>query len=233
MDIEFEARSPESRDLDRVIKILEKSFRGSEDVNLENLAQFILGQRLGSVLTIKDGVDDELNGEVFGVATIIRLKGTEISLMLNRFLSNIAATDGRLKLVRLLSSLDSNVGLIISERVVKFPPRIAEAIYQDLINDIKKAQIKNLSFNFTHYVIISKVMVPSDPEMAQMMGSMGVTYINEEEEFFGPECDFMVDTKMSDEKSKSQEDLIEKKKIMVFSAEKLDKIVDIIRKNLR
>ena len=247
MEFEFVARSPEIRDLDEVIKVLGQSFRGSEDVNLELLALFVLNQGMkryfGSVLTIKEHVDT--NGKVLSLSTIIPLKETRVSGMLVRHMSNIAglyrggirvsqdpniaATDGRQKLLDLLSSSDSNVGLIISERTEKFPPRIAEPIYQDLANDVKKAQNKNLPFNFTHYAIISKVMVPSDPEMAQMMGSMGVTYSNEEEELFGPECDFMVDTKMSDEESKSQGDLIEKKKIMVFKAEKLDKIVNIVK----
>ena len=244
LELEFVARSPEIRDYDEVIKVLEQSFRGSEDVNIELLAVFVVNHGMkryfGSVLTIKDDVD--ISGEVLSLATIIPLKETRVSGdnpqllsvsgMLARHMSNIAATDGRQKLLDLLSSSDSNVGLIISERRMKFPPYIAEPIYQDLAKYVKKAQNENLSFNFTHYVIISKVMVPSDPEMAQMMGSMGVTYSNEEEEFIGPECDFMVETKMSDEESMSKEDLIEKKKIMVFKAEKLDKIVNIIREKL-
>ena len=235
IEIEFVARSPEIRDLDEVIKVLEQSFRGSEDVNIEHLALFVLSLGMkrfcGSVLTTEDDID--IDGEVFSLATIIPLKGTteelhQISRMLIRHMSNIAASDGRQKLLSLLSSSDSNVGLIISERMMKLPPYIAEPIYRDLANDVKEAQNKNLLFNFTHYAIISKVMVPSDPQMALIMGSMGDTYLNQEEEFLGPECDFMVDTKMS----KSHGDLTETKKIMVFKAEKLDKIVNIIREKL-
>ena len=58
-------------------------------------------------------------------------------------------------------------------------------------------------------------------------------YSNAEEEVFGPECDFVLETKMSDEESRritlSQDEFIEKKKIMVFKAEKLDKIVNIVK----
>ena len=227
IEIEFEARSLEKRDLRGVYKVLKQSFLGSEDVNVEDLTLFLLEQESTqaytacSVLTLKDQ-------GILGLATIIPLKETRVSVMLVRHMSNIAATDGRRQLLSLLSSSDSNVGLIISERLMKFPPYIAEPIYHYLAKDVKKAQNENLPYNFTHYAIISKVMVPSDPEMALIMGSMGNTYLNQEEEFFGPECDFMLDTKMS----KSQGDLTEKKKIMVFKAEKLDKIVNIIRQKL-
>ena len=148
--------------------------------------------------------------------------------MLVRHLSNVAATDKRRQLVNLLTAFESDVGLIISERIIKLAPRTAEPIYQDLANDVKKAQNKNLPFNFTHYAIISKVWVPSDPKIAQMMGKMGVTYSNDEEEFFVPEWDFILDTKIFDEESKSEDILVQKKRSMVFRAEKLDKIVNII-----
>ena len=234
IEVEFEARSLELTfaDLGGVYKVLKHSFLGSEDVNVEDLTLFLLEQEFTqaytacSVLTLKD--QSELNDGILGLATIIPLKETRVSGMLVPHMLNIAATDGRHQLLSLLSSSDSNVGLIISERLIKFPPYIAGPIYHYLAKDVKKAQNENLPYNFTHYAIISKVMVPSDPEMALIMGSMGDTYLNQEEEFFGPECDFMLDTKMS----KSQGDLTETKKIMVFKAEKLDKIVNIIREKL-
>ena len=236
IEVEFEARSLALWDLPGVISFLECSFRGFGDVDIQDLAGFILEQvytqpyAVGSVLTFKD--HDELEPEfvdaMLGLATIIRLKETRVSTMLVRHISNIAATDGRRELSALLSSPDSNVGLIISERINGFPPHIAAPIYYDLAKDVRKAIDKNLPFNFTHYIIISKVMVPSDPQMALMMGSMGDTYLNQEEELLGPECDFMVKTNMS----RNQGDLTETKRIMVFKAEKLEKIVNIIREKL-
>ena len=236
IEIEFEGRSLELWDLPGVIMALERSFRGSDDINIQELAGFILEQvytqpcTVGSVLTFKD--HDELEPEfvdaMLGFATILRLKETRVSTMLVRHISNLAATDGRRELSSLLSSPDSNVGLIISERIMGFPPHIATPIYHDLGRDVIKAQNKNLPFNFTHYAIISKVMVPSDPQMALMMGSMGDTYLNQEEELIGPECDFMVKTNMS----RNQGDLTETKRIMVFKAEKLDTIVNIFREKL-
>jgi len=67
------------------------------------------------------------------------------------------------------------------------------------------------------------------PEAAQA----GVMYTNAEEEVFVPECEFILDTKNTDEESRivtlSQDDFIEKKKVMVFRADKLDKIVNIVK----
>jgi len=241
IQVEFEARTPEERDLPGVISLLKQCFRGSEDVNLGELAQHVLKQRsVGSVVTqspsdsTDDEDDDELggtDGEVFGLATIIRLKGTEVSDMIVRHMSkSVSTTDRRGQLANLLTALESDVGLIISERIINMPPQIAVPLYQTLANEVKKARTKNLPFNFTHYAIISKTLVVPDPEMAALTGVM---YSNAEEEVFGPECDFVLETKTSDEESRritlSQDEFIEKKKIMVFKAEKLDKIVNIVK----
>ena len=58
-------------------------------------------------------------------------------------------------------------------------------------------------------------------------------YTNAEEEVFVPECDFVLDMKNSDNESRivtlSQEDFIETKKLMVFKADNLDNIVNIVK----
>jgi len=136
IQVEFEARTPEERDLPGVISLLKQCFRGSEDVNLGALAQYVLKQRsVGSVVTQSpsDSTDDEdedelggTDGEVFGLATIIRLKGSEVSDMIVRHMSkSVASTDRRGQLSNLLTALDSDVGLIISERIINMPPQIA------------------------------------------------------------------------------------------------------------
>ena len=82
---------------------------------------------------------------------------------------SVAATDRRGQLANLLTSLESDVGLIISERIINMPPQIAVPLYQTLANEVKKAKIKNLPFNFTHYAIISKTLVVPDAEMAMLV----------------------------------------------------------------
>merc|ERR1712141_779284 len=140
----------------------------------------------------------------------------------------VLSTDPRGQLARILNAPEADIGLIISERIINMPPQIAVPLYQTLANEVKKAKTKNLPFNFTHYAIISKILMA--PEAAQA----GIMYTNAEEEVFVPECEFILDAKSStDEESRivtlSQDDFIEKKKIMVFKADKLDKIVGIVK----
>jgi len=238
IQVEFEARTPEERDLPGIVSLLRQCFRGSDDVELGHLAKFIMKQRsVGSVVTQSpsdstDEDEDDLggtDGEVFGLATIVRLKDTEVAEPIVRHLTKAVATaDPRGQLSRLLTTCDSDVGLIISERIINMPPQISVPLYQTLSNEVKKAKAKNLPFNFTHYALISKVLIAPD------VGQVGVMYTNAEEEVFVPECDFILDmAKSNSEESRvvtlSQDDFIEKKKIMVFKADKLDKIVGIVK----
>ena len=62
IQVEFEARTPEERDLPGIISLLKQCFRGSEDVDMSALAQYVLKQRcVGSVVTQSpsDSTDDE------------------------------------------------------------------------------------------------------------------------------------------------------------------------------
>merc|ERR1712141_900414 len=187
--------------------------------------------------TDEDDEDEEVlinDGEVFGLATIVRLRETEVADQIIRHLTkSVTASDPRGQLSRLLSSPDADVGLIISERIINMPPQISVPLYQTLSNEVRKARAKNLPFNFTHYLLISKVLLPS-------VEQAGVMYANAEEEVFVPECDLVLDMKGSNTTNGSdhqearvvtisQEELVEKKKVMVFKAERLDKIVGLVK----
>jgi protein BCP1 len=238
IQVEFEARTPEERDYPGIVSLLKQCFRGSEEVELGTLARFIMKQKaVGSVVTQSpsDSTDDEdeddlggTDGEVFGLATIVRLKDTEVADMIKRHLSKaVASTDPQGRMSKVLNSSDSDVGLIISERIINMPPQISVPLYQTLSNEVKKARAKNLPFNFTHYAILSKVL-----EMPDSASQAGQMYTNAEEEIFVPECEFVLDTKTAEESrihTLSQEDFIERKKVLVFKAEKLDNIVTIVK----
>lgn len=165
------------------------------------------------------------DGEVFGLATIVRLKNTEVADMIVRHLTKaVSTTDTRGQLSRLLNSSESDIGLIISERIINMPPQISVPLFQTLSNEVKKAKAKNLPFNFTHYVLLSKIL--ESPEASQA----GIMYTNAEEEVFEPECEFVLEVKNDDRiVTMSQDDFLEKKKVMVFKADKLDKIVGIVK----
>jgi len=238
IQVEFEARTPEERDLPGIISLLRQCFRGSDEVDLSVLAKFIMKQRsVGSVVTQSpsDSTDDEdeddlggTDGEVFGLATIVRLRDSEVADQIRRHLNQaVLSTDPRGQLARVLNAPEADIGLIISERIINMPPQISVPLYQTLSNEVKKAKAKNLPFNFTHYAIISKILTAPDA------GQAGIMYTNAEEEVFVPECDFVLDMKNNDNESRivtlSQEDFIETKKLMVFKADNLDKIVGIVK----
>merc|ERR1712018_113924 len=177
-----------------------------------------------SPVTDDDDDDEELgghDGEVFGLATIVRLRETEIADQIIRYITkSVTASDPRGQLARVLNAPEADIGLIISERIINMPPQISVPLYQTLSNEVKKAKAKNLPFNFTHYAIISKILTAPDA------GQAGIMYTNAEEEVFVPECDFVLDMKNNDNESRivtlSQEDFIETKKLMVFKADNLD-----------
>ena len=83
IQVEFEARTPEERDLPGVISLLKQCFRGSEDVNLGALAQYVLKQRsVGSVVTQSpsDSTDDEDDDEL---GKIYSLQSCQVSRKLS------------------------------------------------------------------------------------------------------------------------------------------------------
>jgi len=243
IQVEFEARTPEERDLPGIISLLRQCFRGSEEIDVSGLARFVMKQRsVGSVVTQSpvtddDDDDEELgghDGEVFGLATIVRLRETEVADQIIRYITkSVTASDPRGQLSRLLSSSDIDIGLIISERIINMPPQISVPLYQTLSNEVRKARARNLPFNFTHYLLISKVLLPS----VELQPQAGVMYANAEEEVFIPECDLVLDMKvnsnMNDQEARvvtiSQEELVERKKVLVFKAERLDKIVGLVK----
>ena len=119
IQVEFEARTPEERDLPGIISLLRQCFRGSEEVDVSALARFVMKQRsVGSVVTqspITDEDDEEEDlgghdGEVFGLATIVRLRETEIADQIIRYLTKRVTSDSKgQELAGLLSSRNSDV----------------------------------------------------------------------------------------------------------------------------
>ena len=122
IQVEFEARTPEERDLPGIISLLRQCFRGSEEVDVSALARFVMKQRsVGSVVTqspITDEDDEEEDlgghdGEVFGLATIVRLRETEVADQIIRYLTKRVTSDSKgQELAGLLSSPKYDVSKI-------------------------------------------------------------------------------------------------------------------------
>jgi len=192
----------------------------------------------------------EPNNEVFGVGTVIRLtRGQEQNSIAEQIIShllvNTARSEKAAALRAFFSTPGNDVGFLISERIINMPPQISVPLYETLANEVRKARAKNLPFNFTHYVMISRLLVSPNDER-------NIMYTNAEEEVFLPECDLVLDLACSSSSggatnngsnqasssvesmgrtfnSLSQDEFIEKRKVLVFKANKLDKITSLVK----
>ena len=188
---------------------------------------------------------------MFGVGTVVRLtRGQEPNSIAEQIIShllvNTARSEKAAALRAFFSTPGNDVGFLISERIINMPPQISVPLYETLANEIRKARAKNLPFNFSHYVMISRLLVsPSDER--------NVMYTNAEEEVFLPECDLVLDLACGSSQaaggaatgnspnsgatdsvgrafnSLGQDEFIEKRKVLVFKANKLDKITSLVK----
>jgi len=194
------------------------------------------------------------NNEVFGVGTVLKLvHGSSDAVgdqIVSHLLVNTAKSPraGELRsfLQRSSSSGGSgervNLGFLISERILNMPPQISVPMYETLQKELRKAVAKNLPFDFTHFVMISRQFVAPDGD------DRNVIFTNAEEEVFIPECDLVLEMESpagtsqetnggSNSASSSRtfnssftsDEYVEKRKLLVFKANKLEKITNLVK----
>jgi len=196
------------------------------------------------------------NNEVFGVGTVLKLVhgssdpvGDQIvsHLLLNTTTpgksGNSSSSNSELR--SFLQRQDVSVGFLISERILNMPPQISVPMYETLQKELRKAVAKNLPFDFTHFVMISRQFVAPDGD------DRNVIFTNAEEEVFIPECDLVLDmnetttstgstnnsTRDSSAASSSRtfnssftsDEYVERRKLLVFKANKLEKITNLVK----
>ena len=107
---------------------------------------------------------------MFGVGTVLKLVhgssdpvGDQIvsHLLLNTTASPASSGGGKSnnssnELRTFLQRADVSVGFLISERILNMPPQISVPMYETLQKELRKAVAKNLPFDFTHFVMISR-----------------------------------------------------------------------------
>ena len=223
-------------------------FKGRQDINLGDLTNFIIEQRnIGSVITQshEDQEEDVLDeGHIFGIGTIIRLTQTEspLATQIKEYLVRIAESSRQQRLSNFLNA-ENRIGFIISERIENIPPQISVPLYETLFNEVKKAKAKNLPFDFTHYILLSRCLKPregSDEEEGKIF------YVNAEEEVFCEKSDMVIPVRQEPEedvqqrkndegsRSRAGEPIIDIEdleyficsKILIFSADKADMFVN-------
>nr|ACO14740.1 BCCIP homolog [Caligus clemensi] len=231
LQVEFEARTAEDCDYHGISRLLKQTFKGVE-IPLGDLTNYLIAQKIvGSVITQSNGPENEeeddefedLRNEVFGLISLVRLQdpSSKASKTALEYLKSLPIESSPPSLSSLLSGSDPSLkpALLISERIVNIPAQISVPLYETLHKEIKKASIRRQPFEFSHYLLLSKVLVSESEE----------TFINAEEEVFIPECDLVLDLKDKDPTIRQdwsgKAQLIEKRKLLVFRASQFEKIV--------
>lgn len=189
VNVEFQARTPVEDDSTGIRRFLTSMFGGSDRVNIDDLTDYIINQRnVGSVVTQcpidpsdDEDDDDDYYNNVLALATVVKLRRDDaLSMGVIEYLIDIVKKDDNLtKLTELLGNPNNSVGLLISERITNIPPYLSVPLLESLFKEIRKAEVKNVPhFDFTHFVIICRVLLSDDSSEEATI----VSYRNPEEE---------------------------------------------------
>ena len=245
IQVDFEGRNPIDSDFDGIQQLLRQLFLKAH-INLTEFANTIVSQNyIGSV--IKQCWDEEMTDDdeeddpnvVFGVTTVINLTSRKESQFVKDIKSIIieraekSSTDATLKLLRdILTNDERTTGLLINERYINIPPQISVPLFESLCREIKRANEKNMPYNFSYYVMILKF---HRKEAAKGKQSEDF-FSNPEEELFAREalasfeCSVQseCDSGLSGKWRESDEELTPYRKVIVIDGKKLPEIVESI-----
>ncbi|XP_067133978.1 BRCA2 and CDKN1A-interacting protein isoform X1 [Centruroides vittatus] len=236
IEVNFEAITPDDSDIDGIKRLLQQLFLKAH-INLSELSELIIQQNyVSSVIKQEIGEeeeDDDVDDEDFGMISVINItdkKDVNCVSQIRSFLGNHckgAGPEGK-KLISILEDPNARVGLILSERFMNIPPKIALPLYENLRMDMKKAVDKNMKFDFSHYLLISKIY---RQKMAKKDES--IIFANAEEEFFAEEAEVQFEYSVANESdtvmmggwSEDDGEWKPSRKILLMSGPKLDVVI--------
>lgn len=161
------------------------------------------------------------------------------------------ATDAANTMIKnLLENDAAQLGLLINERFVNIPAQIAVPLLENLISEVKRANSKDMPFNFSYYVLICKLYKWEDNN--KKMGKKSkrknknagdestILWSNREEEIFAEEAtvsfEFSVekdsDTGLSGMWSETDDEMVPYRRVLLFEASKLQFIIDKIKNQI-
>lgn len=255
IQVDFEGRNPIDSDFHGIKQLLQQLFLKAH-INLSDLTNLIISQNyVGSVVKQSeidnDSGDDEDESDandVFGVTTIVNLsekQNQECVQQLRNLLKELCqehGTDQSNAYVRSLLSEQNTVGLLINERFINIPAQISVPLLESLIKEIQRAKSKNLPFNFTYFILISKLYkVDNSSQKKKKSGKnknamktdeQEIIWSNPEEELFDQEADCRFEFNVKDESDSGlsgnwHEDdvtMIPYRRVLFLSAEKLERV---------
>lgn len=129
-----------------------------------------------------------------------------------------------------------HVGLLINERFINIPAKIADPLFESLISEINKANSKNLKFNFGYYILICK-LYKQDGKKCTKTKPAEVYFSNPEEELFDEETDIKFEFSVKNESDsgvaghwlEEDETMTPYRRVLLFPAEKLSSILQKVK----
>jgi len=208
IEVDFEVKIPEESDFHGIKNLLHQLFLKAH-IDTSELTDLLIYQK-GITGVIKQAVDDDMEVDnsddldedvSFGVFSLVNLTAKrdlgcvkQITTYLLSHCKKSCADEQFQRIRSILEDKEKHVGLIISERMLNIPPRIALPLYTGLTYDIEKANAKGECFKFDYYILISKIVVFKEGRL-----SFNTVYQNAEEEIIREVATLSFDFSVSDE----------------------------------
>ncbi|XP_050436312.1 protein BCCIP homolog [Adelges cooleyi] len=247
IDVEFEGRNPESSDFHSVKQLLQQLFLKAQ-VNLSDMASILVNQQsVGSVIkqvfNDEDDDDDDEDvdsNQVFGITTVLNItdQKSECVEQLQKLLLNLSKQHGDDNVFNFVNDLFINkkkpLALLINERYVNIPPAISVPLLQSVSKELTKAKSKNPANDFSYFIMICKLYKIKESKKNKPQEPM---WSNAEEEIFDEEAEYKFEFCVKNEKDsglggsweEGDSEMIPYRRVLLFSAEKLDSIINKIK----
>lgn len=165
LNVDFEWFDPASIDFHGLKLLLRQLLDADSDLfDLSSLADLIISQpTLGSTVKVSDDAStDTKDTDPYAFLSILNLhahSNKEVIQQLTRYLVQKCGKIGSLSALPALLQPDAQaqIGLVLTERLINMPTEIVPPMYAMLLEEIDWAVKDNEPYNFTHYLIISKV----------------------------------------------------------------------------
>ncbi|XP_022917593.1 protein BCCIP homolog [Onthophagus taurus] len=237
---DFEGRNPEAHHFHAIKQLLQQLFLKAH-IDLSQLADLVIAQTgIGSVLVQslyddEDDSDDDMSSDAFGITSVINISSHKETpcikqlIALIKQLSKEHADESKQKEIEDILS-NKKVGLLLNERYVNIPAKIADPLLTSLMGEIDRFKKKDSSYDFDYYVMICK-MHKSKQNKSEIL------FANAEEEIFAKEAkacfDFDVtqesDTSVTGKWSEDDVEMTPFRLVLFFEGNKFSNIVQQVK----
>ncbi|KAL2714482.1 protein BCCIP [Vespula squamosa] len=261
IQVDFEGRNPQDPDYHGIKTLLQQLFLKAH-IDLGGLTDFIVAQNyIGSVVKQSEDFEgsDEEDGEdtfdVFGITTVINITDRQNLPCIQQLrdllqeLSSDHATDAAYTMIKNVLQNDSQpIGLLINERFINIPAQISVPLFENLISEMKRANSRNMPFNFAYYILICKLYKMEDKNVEMKIRSKKknnyetptIIWSNPEEEIFAEKAlvsfEFSVenesDSGLSGTWTETDDEMKPYRRVLLFEASTLQSIINTIKSQL-